>query len=474
MARVYLGTDRTLGRPVAIKVLAQPYDRDRGYVLRFEREARAAARLSHPNIVQVFDSGSDDGTHFIVMELVEGRTLSERIREEGPMAPNEVVRIGGDVALALAAAHDRGVIHRDVKPGNVMLTQDGTVKVVDFGIAHASGAEAITRSGLVLGSAACLSPEQAQGASGDRRSDIYALGCVLYHMLTGRPPFVADDAVAALYQHVNEPPTPPSSFRPVPSELEQIVLRCLEKDPSRRFDSAHELEEAMSVSTRATTTMPLPPAALEVTEPIAHPDAAPSLAASAPPSSTRPMLPVQRPTRRWTWIAAAVAAALLLAGVVALLANPAGRRDPGSAAGPSRVQAPAGPQSVGEAYEALRTRIQEAEGSGAVDDGSAEDLLDSAAEAFTAWEVGDVEALQEAVSDLEGDLAAAVEDDEITDTAASTIGGSVDDFITAIRRDPPVATESSPSPAGDDEGHGDGDGDGDGDGGEHGGGPGPG
>lgn len=472
MARVYLGTDRILDRPVAVKVLAEPYDRDRGYVQRFQREARAAARLSHPNIVQVFDSGSDDRTHFIVMELVEGRTLSDRLHEEGPMAPNEVIRIGGDVARALAAAHDRGVIHRDVKPGNVMLTKDGRVKVVDFGIAHASGAEAITRSGLVMGSASCLSPEQAQGASGDQRSDIYALGCVLYHMLTGRPPYVADEPMATLYQHVNEPLTPPSSIRPVPPELERVILRCLEKDPSRRFDSAGQLLGALSSSmdasapTNATEPMPLLPAAFEPTQPVARPIGASGFPASTSPTRPiRPMHRAKRPSRRWTWgvVASVVAAVLVLAGVLALLPDPAeidtrgGRLDAGGPAGAPSVAPSDEPQSVADAYEALRGHILAAERSGAIDDDLAEDLLGDADEVFAAWEAGDAGTVQDLVADLTDDLAAAAEDGEVTGDAAPSIGASLSDLISAIENDRPATTQPSPSPTdGHDEGQGEG------------------
>ncbi len=168
MAQVHQGLDRQLGRQVAIKVLAPPFDRDREFVERFRREARAAAGLSHPNIVAVFDSGSDDGTHFIVTELVEGETLADRLRRDGPMPPADAVAVAVDIARALAAAHERGLIHRDIKPGNVMLLPDGRVKVVDFGIARAAGSDTLTNTGVVLGSTAYLSPEQAARPAGRR------------------------------------------------------------------------------------------------------------------------------------------------------------------------------------------------------------------------------------------------------------------------------------------------------------------
>ena len=218
MARVYRGVDRQLRRPVAVKVLAAPFDRDRSFLERFRREARAAAGLSHPNIVAVFDSGSDDGTHFIVTELVEGETLADRLRRDGPMPPEEAVAVAVDIARALAAAHERGLIHRDIKPGNVMVLPDGRVKVVDFGIARAAGSDTLTGTGVVLGSTAYLSPEQAGGQPVDERADLYALGCVLYEMLTGHVPFRADTPIATMYRHVNEDaPLPPRSCRSRPS-----------------------------------------------------------------------------------------------------------------------------------------------------------------------------------------------------------------------------------------------------------------
>ena len=245
MARVHQGLDRQLGRRVAIKVLAPPFDRDGEFVERFRREARAAAGLSHPNIVAVFDTGSDDGTHFIVTELVEGETLADRLRRDGPMPPADAVAVAVDIARALAAAHARGLIHRDIKPGNVMLLPDGRVKVVDFGIARAAGSDTLTNTGVVLGSTAYLSPEQAGGQAVDERADLYSLGCVLYEMLTGHVPFSADTPIATMYRHVNEDAPPPSTIAPVQRELEDVVLRCLEKDPKRRFASAAELEAAL-------------------------------------------------------------------------------------------------------------------------------------------------------------------------------------------------------------------------------------
>ena len=284
MARVHQGLDRQLGRQVAIKVLASPFDRDREFVERFRREARAAAGLSHPNIVAVFDSGSDDGTHFIVTELVEGETLADRLRRDGPMPPADAVAVAVDIARALAAAHARGLIHRDIKPGNVMLLPDGRVKVVDFGIARAAGSDTLTNTGVVLGSTAYLSPEQAGGQPVGERADLYSLGCVLYEMLTGHVPFSADTPIATMYRHVNEDAPPPSTIAPVQRELEDVVLRCLEKDPKRRFASAAELEAALLAVplARGGDTMRLENVGAAETQPVGRVDAA----------ETQPVAPV--------------------------------------------------------------------------------------------------------------------------------------------------------------------------------------
>jgi eukaryotic-like serine/threonine-protein kinase len=241
MAEVYEGRDRLLARRVAIKVLQAQYARDQGFLLRFKREAQAAASLSHPNVVAVYDTGSEDGTNFIVMEYVDGRTLKDIIRQEGPLYPARAAEICADVCSALAAAHARGLIHRDIKPGNVMLTPDGKVKVMDFGIARATTSETITQTAAVIGTAQYISPEQAQGQPVDPRSDLYSLGCCLYEMLTGTVPFTGATAVAIAYKHVREDPTPPRMLNPdVPPPLEAICLKAMAKLPDNRYQTAAE------------------------------------------------------------------------------------------------------------------------------------------------------------------------------------------------------------------------------------------
>jgi eukaryotic-like serine/threonine-protein kinase len=245
MAKVYRGQDTVLGRTVAIKILAPQFADDQDFVHRFRREAQAAARISNQHLVSVFDTGSDDGVHFIVMEYVDGRTLADLIAGGGRIMPDRAIEVAIDVCRALEAAHAQGVIHRDIKPGNIMLDENGQVKVTDFGIARVTtNADTIAQTAAVLGTASYLSPEQAQGQPVDGRSDLYSLGCVLYEMVTGRPPFLGDSPVAVASKHVLEQPTPPSRLNPdVTPDLDAVILRALAKNPANRYQTAEEFRE---------------------------------------------------------------------------------------------------------------------------------------------------------------------------------------------------------------------------------------
>src|ERR671918_781661 len=244
MAEVFEGRDRLLARRVAIKVLQAQFARDPSFLIRFKREAQAAASLSHPNIVGVYDTGSEDGTHFIVMEYVDGRTLKDVIRAEAPLCPDRAAEITADVCAALGAAHARGLVHRDVKPANIMLMPDGRVKLMDLGIARAAAGETVTQTAAMLGTAQYLSPEQAQGQDVDFRSDLYSLGCCLYEMLTGTVPFRGATPVAIAYRHVREDPAPPRLLNPdVPAPLEAICLKAMAKLPDNRYQTAAEFRD---------------------------------------------------------------------------------------------------------------------------------------------------------------------------------------------------------------------------------------
>lgn len=248
MAIVYKAKDRLLKRFIAVKILKPEFVQDIKFVENFRKESHAAASLSHPNIVSIYDVGQEGNINYIVMELVSGKTLNELIKEEAPMDYRKAADIAKQVAAGLSAAHKKGIVHRDVKPHNILMTEDGIAKITDFGIAKAVTNTTIVDSGKdnVMGSVHYFSPEQAKGANVDEKSDIYSLGIVLYEMLTGKVPFDGDNPVTIALMQINEPVTPPSVFNHnVPPGLERIVMKAVEKQPKNRFDSADEMIDAL-------------------------------------------------------------------------------------------------------------------------------------------------------------------------------------------------------------------------------------
>jgi eukaryotic-like serine/threonine-protein kinase len=321
-AAVWQARDRELGRLVALKVLlgsGVPQD----LAVRFEREGTILARLSHPNVVPVLATGNHEGRPYLVMTLVDGVPLNEVLRH-GPMAIDEALDLVTAIAAGLGAAHAAGVVHRDVKPANIVCGHDGIPRLVDFGIARAADLTSITSTNVVVGTAAYLSPEQARGETPGPASDVYSLGCVLYEALTGGPPFDADNAIAVAYRHVHDAPRSPTSTRAELSPaIDTVVMRCLAKEVADRYANGAELESALERARSAqagadTTTVAIPPVR-DATMVMPAVDAAGR--GGQDPIDPSPLAPVDAPPHRWGVIAAVGAAVVLLLLIAASLGN---------------------------------------------------------------------------------------------------------------------------------------------------------
>ena len=324
MADVYRAEDTHLGREVALKMLHRRFAQDAEFVERFRREAKSAAGLQHPNVVGVFDRGEHDGTYYIAMECLHGRTLKDVVHDEAPVDPLRVIDIGVQILAAAAFAHKRGVIHRDFKSHNVIVDDDGVAKVTDFGIARA-GASEMTETGSIMGTAQYLSPEQAQGHAVEATSDLYSIGVILYELLTGRLPFEGDSAVAIALKHLSEPPPPMSSDGLViEPNLESVVLGALAKDPAARWQSAEDFAAALEacrpyVEAQAAAGPVTQSTAVFAPIAVADPAATAVGPAAAGPPATEPSAPVREErTRRRRWPAAALA--LLVLALIGLMA----------------------------------------------------------------------------------------------------------------------------------------------------------
>ncbi|MEU3186260.1 protein kinase [Streptomyces sp. NPDC006923] len=379
MGEVWRARDEVLGRPVAVKLLREQVA-DAAAIARFQLEGRTAARLSHPNVVTIYDTGTEADRGYLVMELVEGRSLAEELRANGPTPPARAARIGGQVAAGLAAAHHQGVVHRDVKPANLLLAPDDTVKISDFGIARFAdhSTAGLTLNGQVIGTSAYLAPERALGRPAGPAADVYALGCVLYELLTARLPFRADTPAVMVYRHVEADPEPPSRCAPeLPGALDDFVLRLLTKDPARRPTA----EQAADFLSAAEDWIPLERTVRQVTWAGASHQPVGGLSPTLPGDNTH-----ARPAgRRNAWIrrpqvfvgAAAVALAAVVVGAAATSSDGGGEKPlstPPSSSAPDTRHAggspAAGPTTRSDAETAATAKPTAGESSATVSRGA--------------------------------------------------------------------------------------------------------
>jgi serine/threonine-protein kinase len=463
MGTVYRAVDLVLGRSVAVKMLPGLLaDQDPTSVARFEREARAAAALNHPAVVAVYDTGADETARFIVMELVSGRSLEAVLRDGGPLDPDRAAGIAARVADALAAAHAAGIVHRDIKPANVMVAEDGSVKVLDFGIARAMDATTLTQTASVLGTAAYMAPEQAVGKPADERSDIYSLGCVLYALLAGHPPFTGDGAAAILNQHAN---IAPRSLRAgnsrVSPELNAVVMQMLSKSPEDRPQTAAEVRDRLTrpaASPRATSAVTATTARLRQT------------------SATRPLPRAARGDRRRVILACALAVLVLVIALVALasggssphpttnarrdtkastptapktrlLATPAtttaaASTKPATSPPTTASSQTAQPHTVSAAAGALTALATQDVQSGTIDQQAAQQITNALSDILNSYAIGHTTGAQHKLADLTQHVAMLEQQGHITSPAAPALNTAIENLRTALASAPPPTTQT--------------------------------
>jgi serine/threonine-protein kinase len=445
MAEVYLGTDRVLQRPVAVKVLGGWLAADGGFVERFRREALAAASFSHPDLVAVYDAGSRDDLHFIVMEYVPGETLAEVIARERRLPAARASGIARDVARALAVAHAAGIVHRDVKPANVMLTPDGRTKLMDLGIARTLDGEDLTRATSILGSPNYLSPEQARGEHVDPRSDIYSLGCVLYEMLAGRPPFDAETPVAVAYKHVHEEPQPPSAVEPtVPAALDAVTLRAMAKDPEDRFATVEELAAALddrTIPIAPVSTTPMSTGGRTERLPATDPtDRLPRRTDRVPRRNVAPLLGAIGLVA----ILGIVGAAVLLGGPEPASEGPGTTRSPERTPSPSPSPSPTSSPSpspsasvvpdgaVEAAVASLAAIVEEGVAEGNITEKAAGEIRKHVEESLRQFADGNTSEAIAKLEDVETEIDGYVEHEEVAHSEEQALDRALEDLIEAM------------------------------------------
>jgi eukaryotic-like serine/threonine-protein kinase len=465
MAEVREARDVVLGRRVAVKILHPALAEDPTVIERFRREATTLAALNHPDLVGIYDAGSDGDSRYLVMEYLEGRTLADVLREDGALDPAAALAVGAHAASALDAVHRAGLVHRDVKPANIMITPDGGVKLMDLGIARAADTTALTAASMVVGTAAYFSPEQAQGRAADARSDIYSLGCVVYEMATGRRPFEADSPVAMALQHVNAQPDAPSALvAGLPDGFDAVLARALAKDPDLRHASAAELARDLERLGAGESVAAAPVGALAATQAVTAPapatavEPATETVAAGDPAPRRGVHPA-------TWLLAA----LVVVAALAVLAAAAGLFDTdddpgddtavdeatdageGTEAPQADPEAPAPEDAtttteaettttteaatdfapVDRAAAAVGSEADQALADGEIDQSARDNLAGKAADAADKARDGDDDALDE-VESLRDDLDALRDDGDLTPPTYNRLRRAVDDLDAAI------------------------------------------